>query len=89
PINALICFICLPFLLFESAFGICIGCVVYKKIYKNNTIELCAGNVCVTKEKEDIQKINRLQIIPVILIPLSIFILMHFNIIKKRNSYES
>lgn len=74
PINLLVCVTCLPFLLFESAFGICIGCLVHKKIYKNAP-ELCAGNACEIKEKEEIQKITPLQFIPVILVPLFVFAL--------------
>ena len=34
PISGIICMICLIFLFFETAFGICIGCKFYKIFYK-------------------------------------------------------
>ena len=34
PITGLICFICLIFLFFETAFGICLGCIFYSMVYK-------------------------------------------------------
>ena len=34
PITGLVCFICLVFLFFESAFGICLGCKFYNIFYK-------------------------------------------------------
>jgi hypothetical protein len=82
PVNLLICVICLPFLLFESAFGICLGCVFYKKFYPTE-IELCAGNVCEIKEKEPIQKIKSTQLISIILVPLIIMSLVYVGLITK------
>ena len=34
PITGLICFICLIFLFFETAFGICLGCKFYPMFFK-------------------------------------------------------
>ena len=53
------CLICLVFLFFESAFGICLGCLVYGWFYKDKA-QYCAGESCVTKP---IQKISFLQIL--------------------------
>ena len=52
--------ICLIFLFFESAFGICIGCVVYGKFYKEKA-QYCPGEICDVKAKQDIQKTSLLQ----------------------------
>mgnify|MGYP002639609637 FL=1 len=60
PITGLICFICLIFLFFESAFGICLGCKVYPWIYKEKA-QYCPGEVCEIKDRHDIQKISRNQ----------------------------
>lgn len=57
PITGLICFICLIFLFFESAFGICLGCKVYPWIYKENA-QYCPGEVCEIKDRHEIQKIT-------------------------------
>lgn len=55
PITGLICFICLIFLFFESAFGICIGCKFYSLIY-NDKLQYCPGEVCEIKDRQEIQK---------------------------------
>ncbi|WP_122892821.1 DUF4395 domain-containing protein [Arcobacter peruensis] len=44
PIRLLICVLCLVLLFLESAFGICLGCLLYKKI--NINVNKCAGDVC-------------------------------------------
>jgi len=50
PITGLICMICLIFLFFESAFGICIGCMFYGWFYKEKA-QYCPGEVCDVKAK--------------------------------------
>lgn len=57
PITGIICFICLIFLFFESAFGICLGCKVYPWIYKEKA-QYCPGEICEIKDRHDIQKIS-------------------------------
>lgn len=56
-ITGLICLICLIFLFFESAFGICIGCLFYNLVYKNRP-QLCPGDSCEVKQRHEIQKVN-------------------------------
>ena len=58
PITGLICFICLIFLFFEAAFGICLGCLSYKWIYKEKT-QYCPGEVCEIKDRHAIQKTSK------------------------------
>lgn len=62
PVTGLICFICLIFLFFESAFGICLGCLFYK-LFCREKAQYCTGEVCDVKSKEDIQKTSRVQIL--------------------------
>jgi hypothetical protein len=51
-INLIICGICLTFMFMESAFGICVGCVMYGHLLKYGAIKapeykpVCPGNVC-------------------------------------------
>jgi len=42
PITGIICLICLVFLFFESAFGICLGCKFYSLFYKDKA-QYCPG----------------------------------------------
>jgi hypothetical protein len=55
PITGIICLICLIFLFFESAFGICLGCMFYPLFFKNK-VQYCPGEVCDVKNKQEIQK---------------------------------
>ena len=64
-ITGLICLICLIFLFFESAFGICLGCKVYFWIYKEKA-QYCPGEVCEIKDRQEIQKTNLAQWIVVL-----------------------
>src|SRR6185503_6455640 len=58
PITGIICLICLVFLFFESAFGICLGCKFYSVFYKENA-QYCPGEVCDIKSKHDIQRTSK------------------------------
>ncbi|MCK9211175.1 MAG: DUF4395 domain-containing protein [Ignavibacteriaceae bacterium] len=64
PITGLICLICLIFLFFETAFGICIGCKFYSMFYKEKA-QYCPGEVCDVKSKQDIQKTSKVQLLVV------------------------
>jgi hypothetical protein len=65
PITGIICLICLIFLFFESAFGICLGCKFYSMFYKEKA-QYCPGEVCDIKSKQDIQKTSKVQILIVL-----------------------
>ncbi len=64
-ITGLTCLICLLFLFFESAFGICLGCIGYKLFYKEKA-QYCPGEVCDVKAKQDIQKVSFKQVVIVL-----------------------
>ena len=65
PITGIICLICLVFLFFESAFGICLGCKFYSMFYKEKA-QYCPGEVCSINERQDIQKTSRTQLLIVL-----------------------
>jgi hypothetical protein len=65
PITGIVCLICLIFLFFESAFGICLGCKFYSMFYKEKA-QYCPGEVCHTKSKRDIQKTSMVQMLIVV-----------------------
>lgn len=64
-ITGLICLICLIFLFFESAFGICLGCLFYKW-FKGEKAQYCPGEVCDVKSRQEIQKTSTVQLLIVI-----------------------
>jgi hypothetical protein len=61
PITGIICLICLVFLFFESAFGICLGCLFYGWFYKEKA-QYCPGEICDVKSRQAIQKTSKLQL---------------------------
>ena len=65
PITGITCLVCLIFLFFESAFGICLGCKVYSLFYKGKT-QYCPGEVCDKKSKQAIQKTSFVQLLIVL-----------------------
>jgi hypothetical protein len=75
-ITGLTCLICLTFLFFESAFGICLGCIGYKWFYKEKA-QYCPGEICDVKAKQDIQKVSFNQII-IVLVFVAAIILMTY-----------
>lgn len=64
-ITGLLCFICAIFLFFESAFGICIGCKIYGWFYKEKA-QYCPGEVCEIKDRHEIQKTSKIQLLIVL-----------------------
>jgi hypothetical protein len=62
PITGSICMICLLFLFFEAAFGICLGCLVYPIFFKKK-IQHCPGEVCDRNSRQAIQKISAMQLL--------------------------
>jgi hypothetical protein len=80
PITGIICLICLIFLFFESAFGICLGCKFYSLFYKEKA-QYCPGEVCDVKSKQNIQKTSKVQTIIifglVVYILFTVFIFNH------------
>jgi len=72
-ITGIICLICLIFLFFESAFGICLGCKLYPLFFKDK-VQYCPGEVCDVKNKQDIQKTSKGQLL-ILLIFIAFIIL--------------
>ena len=58
--KVLICVLCISLMFMESAFAICVGCMIYKWVMKNAP-QYCPGGVCEMKVKEPIQMFNPLQ----------------------------
>ena len=61
PITGIICLVCLLFLFFESAFGICLGCKFYPLFLKQKP-QKCPGKICDVRARQDIQKTSRAQL---------------------------
>ena len=88
PITGILCLICLIFLFFETAFGICLGCKFYSIFYKEKA-QYCPGEVCDAKSKHDIQKTSMVQILIVLGFIAYIFLAVFlFNDNFSKRPYE-
>lgn len=65
PITGIVCLMCLIFLFFESAFGICLACKVYKLVYQEKA-QYCPGEVCDVKSRHEIQKTSAAQLLIIV-----------------------
>jgi hypothetical protein len=77
PITGIICLICLIFLFFESAFGICLGCKFYPLFFKDK-VQYCPGEVCDIKQRQDIQKTSKSQLLILLAFIVFIFLAVGF-----------
>ena len=88
PITGIICFVCLIFLFFESAFGICLGCKFYNIFYKEKA-QYCPGEICDVKAKQPIQKTSGAQLMMLLaFIALAFGIAFFFNESFKAKPYD-
>lgn len=88
PITGLICMICLIFLFFESAFGICIGCKFYSMVYKEKA-QYCPGEVCEIKDRHEIQKTDKFQLLIVLgFVAYIVLMIILFNDFFKQPPYD-
>jgi hypothetical protein len=88
PITGIICLVCLVFLFFESAFGICLGCKFYSLFYKEKA-QYCPGDVCDVKSKHDIQKTSGVQMMIVFgFIAYIVLAIMLFNDSFSKTPYD-
>jgi hypothetical protein len=75
PLTALGCLFCLIFLFFESVFGICLACKVYRAIYGEKA-QYCPGEVCDVKSRQPIQRTSRSQLTVVTVFVICIFVMV-------------
>lgn len=61
PLNLFTCLFCLMLLFFEAAFGICIGCKLYK-LFSKDALQECPSGKCEIHPIEEIQKTNFVQL---------------------------
>ena len=86
PIKIIICLLCIALLFSETAFGICLGCIVYHKTQKKSP-QYCPGDVCKMKTKEKIQAFSKVQFIILLLFFTSLY--MYSTIIIENEKKEN
>ena len=85
PIKVLICILCLALLIFESAFSICFGCIIYNFIMPKKATH-CPGGVCEIETKDPIQRFNGVQktIVAIVVIAFSYGLYSYFTKIESK-----
>jgi len=79
--KVLICILCLTLMFLESAFSICVGCWIYKKLIDKEP-EHCPGGVCEVRRKEPIQTFNPMQKLIAILTVVGLVVGVYFFLAK-------
>ena len=79
--KVLICVLCLTLMFLEAAFSICVGCIIYKMIMKEDP-EHCPGGVCEVHQKEPIQMFNPMQKTIAIITIIGLTVGTYFFLVK-------
>jgi hypothetical protein len=88
PITGITCLVCLIFLFFESAFGICLACKFYSLVFRQKT-QYCPGEVCDRKTRQEIQKTNGAQWLVLLAFIAFLYVLTTYaNGFYKRKPYD-
>jgi len=88
PITGITCLLCLIFLFFESAFGICLACKFYSLLFKQKA-QYCPGEVCERKQRQDIQRTTGAQLfIVAAFIALLILLINSTNDFYSKKTYD-
>ncbi|HYK90924.1 MAG TPA: DUF4395 domain-containing protein [Acidobacteriota bacterium] len=88
PITGIGCLLCLVFLFFETAFGICLGCKFYSMFYREKA-QYCPGEVCEAGSRQEIQKTSMAQMLIVVgFIVYVILLALAFNSNFSKVPYE-
>lgn len=86
-LNLVGCSACLLFLAFESAFGICLGCVAYNTL-TGKQAQLCPGGACRIKQLEPIQRIKWWQVILVVAFLALLWAIPEYNLWNIQDNVE-
>lgn len=88
PITGIVCLLCMIFLFFESAFGICLACKVYASVFKEKA-QYCPGEMCDVKARQPIQKTSKSQLLVVLAFVAFLFLIAYlFNTNFKQKPYD-
>jgi len=88
PIKIAICLLCIALLFAETAFGICLGCILYNHFLKKPT-KYCTGGSCEVRKKEEIQKVSKLQLTILLISIISIIgLTFRFNQQESQKSQQ-
>ncbi len=73
PVALLGCVTCIVLLFLESAFGFCLGCAIYNRLWPGRA-QLCPGGVCAVKTRAPITRTGRAQLATLAAAALALFL---------------
>lgn len=87
-ITGITCLVCLLFMFFESAFGICLACKFYSAVFRKKA-QYCPGEVCDTRSRQPIQKTSWTQLFVVLAVAGALaFFANHYSSFFTRQPYD-
>ena len=88
PITGTTCLVCLVFLFFEAAFGICLGCKFYPLFFKDG-IQYCPGEVCDRRARHAIQRTSGGQLLVILgfVVLVGLLVTLSNNYFKRAPHY--
>jgi hypothetical protein len=88
PITGITCLLCLLFMFFESAFGICLACKFYSTVFRKKA-QYCPGEVCDVRSRQPIQKTSWTQIFIVLAVAAALtFFTNRYNSFFTRQPHD-
>jgi len=88
PVKIVICLLCILLLFSETAFGICLGCILYQKII-GKQVQYCPGNSCEIKKKKSYTRITVVQFFVLAMFVAGIYFYTQQMVIPESNSIVS
>lgn len=87
-ITGITCLICLLFMFFESAFGICVACKFYSAVFRKKA-QYCPGEVCDVRTRQPIQKTSWTQLVIVLVVAAAITLFANrYSFLFTRQPYD-
>lgn len=87
-ITGITCLLCLLFMFFESAFGICLACKFYSAVFRKKA-RYCPGEVCDARSRQPIQKTSGAQIVIVLVVAAALtFFANRYSSFFTRQPYD-
>lgn len=87
-ITGITCLICLLFMFFESAFGICVACKFYSAVFRKKA-QYCPGEVCDVRSRQPIQKTSWTQFVIVLVVAAAITLFANrYSFLFTRQPYD-
>jgi len=88
PVKIVICLLCILLLFSETAFGICLGCILYQQISRKQA-QYCPGNSCEIEKRKSHTKITVVQFFVLTIFVVGIYLYTQQIVMSTNNTMVS